>query len=137
VRATPVNVDSIEGADKKGKEISRWISNVEELHKSRPPPTVNYTKQMPDFDMLMSEFNPEMERALKSIEFPGPEIDMHTSDYSRLVCGMLDIPTHKLANNKSGIESLHVLFTLFSEFRQNQHFQNNEGNTAADNYAHF
>ena len=48
---------------------------------------------------------------------------------------MLDIPVHKLANNKSLIESLHVLFTLFSEFRQNQHFKNQEnGNqgTATD-----
>lgn len=79
---------------------------------------------MPDFDQLMSEMNPEMEHAIKEFRFPGPEIDMHTSDYARLVCAMLDIPVHKLANNKSIIESLHVLFTLFSEFRQNQHFQN-------------
>ena len=28
VRATPMNVDSIEGADKKSKEITRWINNV-------------------------------------------------------------------------------------------------------------
>lgn len=28
VRAAPMNVDSIENADKKPKEISRWISNV-------------------------------------------------------------------------------------------------------------
>jgi len=119
VKSAPLNVDSIEGADKKQKEVSRWINNVQELHKSRPPPTVNYTKPMPDFDLLMSEFNPDMEAAIKEISFPGPEIDMHTSDYSRLVCAMLDVPTHKLANNKSNIESLHVLFTLFSEFRQN------------------
>lgn len=50
VRATPMNVDSIEAAEKKPKEISRWISSVQDLHKTRPPPTVNYTKQMPDFD---------------------------------------------------------------------------------------
>lgn len=56
-----MNVDSIEGADKKPKDISRWISNVQDLHKTRPPPTVNYTKQMPDFDVLMSEMNPLME----------------------------------------------------------------------------
>jgi intraflagellar transport protein 46 len=53
------------------------------------------------------------------MQFPGPEIDMHTSEYAKLVCAMLDIPIHKLANNKSIVESLHVLFTLFSEFRQN------------------
>ena len=48
---------------------------------------------------------------------------MHPSDYARIVLTMLDIPVHKLANNKTLIESLHVLFTLFSTFRQNQHFQ--------------
>ena len=44
VRAAPVSVDSIESADKKPKEISRWINSVQDLHKTRPPPTVNYTK---------------------------------------------------------------------------------------------
>ena len=63
--------------------------------------------------------------------FPGPEIDMDPNCYSRIVLSMLDIPVHKLANNKSLIESLHVLFTLFSEFRQNQHFKNQEANGAA------
>ena len=77
---------------------------------------------MPDFDQLMSEMQPEVEQALKNVKFPGPEIDMHTSDYARIICTMLDIPVHKLANNRSLVESLHVLFTLFNEFRQNQHF---------------
>ena len=80
---------------------------------------MNYTKQMPDYDDLMQEWPAEMEQALKEIPFPGPEIDMHISDYSRLVCSMLDIPCHKLANQKSVIESLHVLFTLYSDFKQN------------------
>lgn len=44
VRATPITVDSIDQAEKKPKEISRWINSVQELHKTRPPPTVNYTK---------------------------------------------------------------------------------------------
>jgi intraflagellar transport protein 46 len=67
----------------------------------------------------MIEMPPELEQALKEMSFPGGEIDMHPSDYARIVLTMLDIPVHKLANNKSLIESLHVLFTLFSEFRQN------------------
>ena len=67
----------------------------------------------------MSEMNPEMEQALKEMQFPGPEIDMPTDFYAKIILSMLDIPVHKLANNKSLIESLHVLFTLFSEFRQN------------------
>jgi intraflagellar transport protein 46 len=77
---------------------------------------------MPDPLYLMSEWPPEMEQSLREIQFPGPEIDMHAADYSRLVCSMLDIPCHKLANNKSVIESLHTLFTVYSDFKQNQHF---------------
>lgn len=114
-----MDVDSIENADKKPKEIGRWITAVQDLHKTRPPPTVNYSKAMPEFDLLMEEWNPEMEQAFQQIDFPSDEIDMHVSDYARLICAMTDIPIHKSANNKSVIESLHVLFTLFVEFRNN------------------
>ena len=61
VRTTPLSIESIEGAEKKPKEIVRWINSVQDLHKSRPAPTVNYTKQMPDFDSMMSELAPEFE----------------------------------------------------------------------------
>ena len=64
-----------------------------------------------------------MEAAFKSTPFPGPEIDMHAADYAKIICAMSDIPVHKLQNGKPVVESLHVLFTLFSEFRSNQHFQ--------------
>ena len=66
---------------------------------------------MPDFDALMAEFTPELEQALKDIPFPGAEIDMHPADYSRLVMTMLDVPQHKLANNKSLIEKFIGLST--------------------------
>lgn len=118
-RVAPIDVDAIENADKKPKEISRWINSVQDLHKTRPPPTVVYSKNMPDIETLMQEWNPEMEAAFKQIPFPGAEIDMHVSDYAKLICAMCDIPVHKSAKNNSGVESLHVLFTLFSEFRSN------------------
>ena len=50
VRSAPVEVDSIENADKKPKELQRWITAVQDLHKTRPAPTVNYSKPMPEFD---------------------------------------------------------------------------------------
>ena len=40
-----------------------------------------------------------------------------TGRYVRIICAILDIPVH--ANI---VESLHVLFTLFSDFKSNQHF---------------
>ena len=43
---------------------------------------------------------------------------MQLREYVKVVCAILDIPVY--ANIK---ESLHVLFTLFSEFKTNVHFQ--------------
>lgn len=60
-----------------------------------------------------------MEAAFKQTPFPGAEIDMSAQEYAKIICAMSDIPVHKLQNNKPVIESLHVLFTLFSEFRSN------------------
>jgi intraflagellar transport protein 46 len=59
---------------------------------------------------------------------------MHTSDYARLICAMCDIPVHKSGSNKSVVESLHVLFTLFVEFRNNQHFKRFEGGADIANF---
>ena len=36
----------------------------------------------------------------------------------RIMCGILDIPVYANA-----VESLHVLFTLYSDFKANVHFQ--------------
>lgn len=39
-----MDVGTIEHADKKPKDIAKWINDIQNLHKTRPPPTVNYTK---------------------------------------------------------------------------------------------
>lgn len=121
-KVAQLKVHSIENAEKNTKAIEKWIKNAGELHSSKAPATVNYTKSMPDFDKLMEEWPPAMENILKTIQFPGPEIDLSIEDYSRLICTMLDIPVHNLPDNKGVIEALHVVFTLFSEFKANQHF---------------
>ena len=41
-----------------------------------------------------------------------------TQAYARIVCALLDIPVH--AGNDALTESLHHLFTLYSEFKANQ-----------------
>ena len=55
----------------------------------------------------------------KSIDLPPPDIDLDLKDYARIACALLDVPVYS-----SMTESLHVLFTLYSEFRNNQHFVN-------------
>ena len=59
------------------------------------------------------------------IQFPGPEISLGLADYAKVMCCFLDIPVHQLQNKKNLVESLHVLFTLYNEFKQNPYFHFN------------
>jgi hydroxybutyrate-dimer hydrolase len=46
-------VHAIENAEKNPKQIQSWISSVADIHKSKQPPSVSYSKPMPDIDSLM------------------------------------------------------------------------------------
>jgi intraflagellar transport protein 46 len=50
-------------------------------------------------------------------------MDMTLQEYAKVCCAILDIPVHN-----SITQSLHVLFTLYSEFKNNPHFGNIGGN---------
>ena len=116
----PTLVRSIEHADKAPKDVSRWIASIADLHRSKPGPQVHYARPMPDVERLMQEWPPEFEELLKTVPLPGPDLDMSLDDYARVVCGILDIPVY----GASVVPSLHVLFTLYNEFKSNQHFMN-------------
>ena len=49
----PMLVRSVEGAEKNPKAISGWIQSIAELHRHKPPPSVRYSKPMPDVEALM------------------------------------------------------------------------------------
>lgn len=115
----PVRVRSIEHADKNPKEITKWINSVNDLHRTKPPPQVQYTKSMPDIEMLMQEWPPEFEKRLKQVKLPTSDINLSLKEYAAVICALMDIPVYN-----STIQSLHVLFTLYSEFKTNQHFMN-------------
>jgi len=116
--AAPALVRSIEGAEKDPKAIQAWIDSIKELHRNKPQPTVTYSKPMPDIEELMQIWPAEFEEMLDKVKLPGADIDMPLKDYARLVCSILDIPVHN-----SLMEPLHLLFTLFSDFKANVHFQ--------------
>nr|SVE75446.1 EOG090X0FP3 [Daphnia dolichocephala] len=48
----------------KVKAIEKWIKDINELHRSKPLPTVNYNKPLPDIDTLLQEWNPDVEEVL-------------------------------------------------------------------------
>eukprot|EP00954_Amorphochlora_amoebiformis_P011948 933181-Amorphochlora_amoeboformis.AAC.1 len=114
----PMTVRCIENADKNPKKITRWIENIQKVHREKPPPTVVYSKNMPEIEQLMQVWPPEFEEKLKSVPLPPPNIDLSTEQYARTMCALLDVPVYENVT-----ESLHVLFTLYSEFKNNQHFQ--------------
>jgi intraflagellar transport protein 46 len=116
----PTFVRSIAEADKNPREIQKWIESVEELHRSKPPPQVRYSKPMPDVEALMQEWPEQIEALLSTIESPSADLDLSLEEFSRVACALTGVPVH---NSEILVQSLHVLFTLYAEFRANQHFQ--------------
>ena len=118
-------IHSIENAEKNPKQIISWIKNVEDINKNKQPPTVSYGKKMPDIENLMQVWPQEVEELLSKISLPSEDIDLSLDEYSKVACNILDIPVHREGDNNV-IESLHVMFTLYSAFKENQHFQVNQ-----------
>uniref|UniRef100_A0A8C3W9F5 Intraflagellar transport protein 46 homolog n=1 Tax=Catagonus wagneri TaxID=51154 RepID=A0A8C3W9F5_9CETA len=113
-----MKVKSLEDAEKNPKAIDTWIESISELHRAKPPATVHYTRPMPDIDTLMQEWSPEFEELLGKVSLPTAEIGCSLQEYTDMVCAILDIPIYK-----SRIQSLHLLFSLYSEFKNSQHFK--------------
>lgn len=117
-----MQVRSIDNAQKNTKAINSWIESMEELHRSKPPQSVHYTRPMPDIDFLMQEWPPEMESLLSKVQLPTADLDCDLQTYVDLICKILDIPV----GEGGRVQSLHKLFTLYMEFKNSQHFQSNE-----------
>ncbi|GAX84315.1 hypothetical protein CEUSTIGMA_g11737.t1 [Chlamydomonas eustigma] len=102
----------------KAKRIQGWIQSINDIHKTKPAATVTYSRRMPDIDTLMQEWPPEMEAFLKNMKMPSGELDIDLKTFTKLLCGILDIPVYD-----NPIESLHVLFSLYLEFKSNPVFK--------------
>lgn len=120
--AKPQTVGVIEHAERNSKAVDNWIANVQQLHQSKPPPTVVHNKPMPDIEQLMQVWPQEFEDLLDQVELPGPEVALSLEEYARMMCALLDIPVH---GNGTGsvVESLYTALTLYSAFRTNEHFK--------------
>ena len=115
----PMLVRSIEHADKNARQINSWVASINDLHRHKPAPSVRYSKPMPDIESLMQIWPAKFEELLETARLPDAELSLELADLVRAMCAILDIPVYS-----SLTESLHVLFTLYSEFKANVHFQN-------------
>ncbi|XP_063231881.1 intraflagellar transport protein 46 homolog isoform X3 [Bacillus rossius redtenbacheri] len=89
--AKPVVVKMVENAEKNPKAIDRWIKDIGDLHRSKPPPTVHYTKPLPDVDGLLQEWPAEFEQKLREVGLPTPDLDCDLATYIDIVCGSLGV----------------------------------------------
>ncbi|XP_044279623.1 intraflagellar transport protein 46 homolog [Varanus komodoensis] len=113
-----LKVKSLDNAEKNPKAIDSWIESISELHRCKPPATVHYARPMPDIDTLMQEWSPEFEELLGKVSLPTADMDCGLAEYTDMICAVLDIPVYK-----DHIQPLHTLFSLYSEFKNSQHFK--------------
>jgi intraflagellar transport protein 46 len=114
----PMEVRSIENAEKNPKEIENWFRRIDDLNRSKPAPTVQYSRRMPDIEQLMQVWPAEFELFLANNALPDLcDLDLDLPNYIRVIASVLDVPVHNQLT-----ETLHVIFTLYSEFKSNQHF---------------
>ncbi|KAI9106060.1 intraflagellar transport complex B protein 46 C terminal-domain-containing protein [Phlyctochytrium arcticum] len=121
------------------KALNQWIQNVHSLHAQKPQDRVEFSKKMPDVEVLMSQWAEGMEEALDQgeVQVPSAEIDMSLKEYCQLACNMVDIPIHlphtrqKRTETRAHIESLYCLLNLYSEFKNSQHFSGRQQGLAA------
>ena len=50
---TAARSKKVTGGDEATRDIEKWIKDISDLHRSKPPPSVNYRHPMPDLDKLM------------------------------------------------------------------------------------
>lgn len=125
-----VAVRSIENAARNPALIDRWIQNISDLHRSKPPQQVHYKRNMPNSDALMDVWPEDFERSLSELALPSPDLDLSLKEYTKLLCTLLDIPVYE-----NPIESLHVMFSLYMDFKNNAHFQAMSDGAEADRKA--
>mmetsp|Transcript_29504 Transcript_29504/g.42206 ORF Transcript_29504/g.42206 Transcript_29504/m.42206 type:complete len:291 (-) Transcript_29504:185-1057(-) len=123
--ARNVTVQSLEGnasLPSTKLQIDTWINSIQELHRSKPPEQVTYKKPMPPIEeLLLSPWPQDFVSSLRNetIVFPNVDLDLSLEEYGALLCSIIDIPVYK----GSLIESIHLMFSLFIQFRANSaHF---------------
>lgn len=123
-----MQVRSLKDAQTNPKSVESWIESIEDLRRTKLPQNVHYTKSMPDIEHLMQEWPPEFEALLSQIRLPSADLDCDLQKYIDMICSVLDIPVYP--GNR--VQSLHVLFSLYMEFKNSQHFQTAGANEQPD-----
>ncbi|XP_065347964.1 intraflagellar transport protein 46 homolog [Cloeon dipterum] len=109
-------VKRLDNAEQNLRAVDKWIRDIQELHRNHPPPSINYTRLMPDVDSLMQEWPLEVENMLQDQSLPPPDLQCSLESYIDMMCGILDIPVYE-----SRVESLHLFFSVLLAVKQSKY----------------
>nr|XP_061811019.1 intraflagellar transport protein 46 homolog isoform X2 [Nerophis lumbriciformis] len=112
-----LKVTSVSSPQSNPRAVDSWVESIGALHRSKAAASVQYARAMPDIDALMQEWPPEVEETLGRVQLPPARLSCSLPQYCDIVCALLDVPVYC-----SRIQALHLLFSLFLEFRDSQHF---------------
>ncbi|XP_077445754.1 intraflagellar transport protein 46 homolog [Stigmatopora argus] len=112
-----LKVTSVSSPQSNPRAVDSWVESIGALHRSKAAASVQYARAMPDIDALMQEWPPEVEESLAGVRLPPARLSCGLPQYCDIVCALLDVPVYA-----SRIQALHLLFSLFLEFRDSQHF---------------
>jgi intraflagellar transport protein 46 len=113
----PTTVRGIENANKNPNKITTWLRKIEDVHRNKPPSTVNHSSDVSHSQKLIEMWPGDFEEFLEKAPLPDSSIDMSVKDYADVVCSILDIPVYEKTT-----EALHLLFTVLHDYRNNSHF---------------
>ena len=99
-------------ASEENTAVEKWIRDISDLHRSKPPPSVHYQKTMPDIDNLMQvwlelskvgnltiffpqEWPEDFEASLSALSLPTADLSADLATQVDIVCSLLDIPRYK------------------------------------------
>ena len=101
------------------KALASFLESYDEMLRNRAAPNMTYSFKIPDIEELMQPWPDEMEQALESLPLPSAELDLTLEEYAKVVCALLDIPV-----KGNIVESLHLMFTLYQQFKECNYFTN-------------
>lgn len=114
---TQVKVSSVPRPQSNPRLVDSWVQSIAALHRSKPAASVQYGRRMPDVDTLMQEWPAQLEERLQRLRLPPARLRCSLDRYVDVVCALLDVPVYS-----SRVQSLHLLFSLYLEFRDSAHF---------------
>ncbi|KAF7641477.1 hypothetical protein LDENG_00280330, partial [Lucifuga dentata] len=110
-------VTSVLSPQSNPRAVDSWVDSISALHRSKPAASVTYGRAVPDIDVLMQEWPAELEELLGAVRLPPARLRCSLTQYADAVCALLDVPVYS-----SRVQSLHLLFSLYLEFRDSTHF---------------